>query len=156
MPISAGSAPAPASAAAIAGERVARPTPCGRTASARHASPMISPRIRAPRARAPSSDSSTTKPAPSPRTSLPAPASRNVSTTNRGGSSAPPARHASMRPARTAAAPRAIASSPATVGMLSVSERSLAETAIAVVAAIVFMTVCGNRSAERPGIPRWR
>jgi len=61
-----------------------------------------------------------------------------------------------MRPARTAAAPRAIASSPATVGMLSVSERSLAETAIAVVAAIVFMTVCGNRSAERPGIPRWR
>ena len=61
-----------------------------------------------------------------------------------------------MRPVRTAIAARAIASSPATVGTLSVNERSLADTAIAVAAAIVFMTVCGKRSGERPVGPRRR
>ena len=136
-------------------ESTPRPMPCGRAGSARHAVPTTSPWIATPRARADSSDSRTTKPAPSPRTSAPPPISRIVLTTIGGGSSAPPARHARTRPERTIAAPRAIASSPATVHALSVSERSFAETAIAVVAAIVFMTVCGNRSGETPtGPPR--
>src|SRR5207245_2735441 len=60
------------------------------------------------------------------------------------------------RPERTAAPARAIASAPATVGALSVSDSPRAATAMAVVAAIVFMTVFGKSSAERPPGPRHR
>ena len=59
-------------------------------------------------------------------------------------------------PLATAAAPRATASSPATVGTLSVSDSSRVCTAMAVVAAIVFITVLGNSSGESPARPRAR
>ncbi len=71
-------------------------------------------------------------------------------------SSTPPARTASARPLATAAAARAIASSPATVGTFSVSVSSRATTAMAVVAAMVFITVLGNSRGESPAGPRAR
>ena len=58
--------------------------------------------------------------------------------------------------ARRPPPPRATASSPATVGALSVSDSSRAARAIAVAAAIVFITVLGNSSGERPAGPRAR
>src|SRR3989442_8627856 len=109
----------------------------------------------APRARAAVCDSSTRKVAPSPRTAS-SPRASSISATSGSSSSTPPASTAATRPPATAAAPRATASSPATVGTLSVSDSSRAATAIAVVAAIVFITVLGNNSAERPAAPRAR
>ena len=71
-------------------------------------------------------------------------------------SSTPPASTTVARPPAISAAPRPTASSPATRRALTVMDEPWRPSAIALAAAIVFITVFGKASGESPPAPRRR